>query len=282
MGRSIRFFTAGTGTNSSCVGGKGMFGRRSSTSAQSDGTALRLRSLPLKDGSDSLRICASSASTASTGESSSHSHGDLSATSPLCTTAKENGSLSQRLMVRMNGESWNVSPRRGDLIASLRFPSHRDEMRLYDNSGQSCGVILPSTASPTSADSCFEYTLYSFESSFEKQPPSIKIEGAPSLFLYARIRAERERGTGDCACYNFTCLTETRRQFTADKVVWSTFRSRAFCVRETMANQDSTNAARVTCLTEMDREVLVYPRVDPMLMLGFVAVMEEVVLLSNL
>ena len=49
-----------------------------------------------------------------------------------------------------------------------------------------------------------------------------------------------------------------------------------------MANQDSTNAARVTCLTEMDREVLVYPRVDPMLMLGFVAVMEEVVLLSNL
>jgi hypothetical protein len=158
-------------------------------------------------------------------------------------------------------------------------------MFLYDGNEQSCGVILPSTSSPcrSTTDGCYEYTLYSFEPCSEKQAPAaITIAGTERLFLYARIRAEQVFGMGDCTCYNFTCHTETQRQFTADKVLWSTFQSKAFCVKETTMGQDAANAARITCLTETDREVMVYPRVDPMLVLGFVAVMEEVVLLTNL
>lgn len=108
-----------------------------------------------------------------------------------------------------------------------------------------------------------------------------------------------------------------RRCFVADQIRWSTLQGRAFCIHEerkvephpstpsssveSMMSQSTTTtrpsssssssttitlqrqpAARVTNLHPHERELLVFPAVDPILMMAFLAVMEEVILLSNL
>lgn len=247
------------------------------------------RSASKEESSALLRNSCSSESTVSAGESSSSQSFDeasVASTKPLCATAPESVALSQRLVVHMSHQVWQVRHRRGDPIASLQSPPNRDEMIVHDGNGKECGVIIPTSSSTTRG--CHEYTLYSFEPCFENQKPTITGEpesGIPSFYLCARIGAEPDQGPGKGAgCHRFLCRTRDGRHFAADNILWTTFQSRAFCIRETTKVKGCTgiSAARVTCLTEKDRELIVYHRVDPILMLAFVAVMEEVVLVTNL
>jgi hypothetical protein len=129
--------------------------------------------------------------------------------------------------------------------------------------------------------------------------------------LYATIRAQERRpntttttASTTTGAFSFSCTTHAEgRHFVADHIVWSTLQGRAFCVQEqerddetNTATQEPTNtalllvnekpkrrvAARITHLNAHEREILVYPTVDPLLMMSFLAIMEEVMLLSNL
>lgn len=272
MSRSIRFFS------NNGFDGHRLLGRRRSH-----------RRLPKKehvddDFNDPSLEPFSVTSTASTEESSAQSLDDITLHAPLCPTVQEHPSLTQRVIVRMDRHLWKVSPRRGDTFASLEFPSYRDEMLLYDREGHECGVIIPTPSS--AAKSHCEYTVYTFHPCSADQSPAMQsgVPGVPSFYFHARFCAEQGNSNVDgrsLDCFRFHCYTYDGRHFLADKIVWSTFQSWAFCIKQA---SDSTfrTAARVTCLTTSQRELLVYPRVDPILMVAFVAVMEEVVLVCSL
>lgn len=271
MSRSIRFFT------NNGFDGNRLLGRRRSQ-----------RRLPRKqlgdEDVDPLLQPPSVTSTASTGESSAQTLEDIILKAPLCPTAQEHPSLTQRVNIRMDQHLWKVSPRRGDSFASLEFPPHRDEMLLHDREGRECGVIIPARSS--TAQSHCEYNVYSFHRCSEDQTPVMesRVPGVPSFYFHARFCAEQGNNINDdrnLDCFRFHCYTFDGRHFIADKIVWSTFQSWAFCIKQASESTICT-AARVTCLTTSQREVLVYPQVDPILMVAFVAVMEEVVLVSSL
>lgn len=299
MNRPIRFFmTSGNGFETVHGKSKSKKGRLFRSRVAANVSILGRSSRSVSKEQSSLRTSGSSASasTTSAGESSScQSFEDVKVTTnSLCSSAttRENGSLSRRLMVQMCGDTWKVSPRRGETIASFQFPPHRDEMLLQDRAGRECGVIIPADSSTTRRS--HEYTLYSFKPCFENQEPTIKGDAAndiPSFYLSARICARLDLAVGawkQTSCHSFTCRTQDGRQFTADNILWSSFQSRAFCIKETTVDSRDCstssvcNAARVTCLSDTNRELLVYRGLDPILMLAFVAVMEEIVLVTNL
>ena len=307
MGGSIRFFTGASSSDAPTNGSsrRKKFGLRTRQGLKPTGennstSTFSSPSTPPKKTTKSLTP-SSVASTVSTGgESSSHlSFDDFSASSlspsdppcscSRCRSADGNDSLSRRLIVQMTEELWTASPRQGEPVALIRFPRERDEIVLLRADGESWGVILPTLAE----NGGYEYEVYAFEPCARRQDDlttcPVQISSSPA-FLYARIYAKKQLGTGDCPCFDFTCQMSNRR-YTADKILWSTFQSRAFCIKEITStaiqrNRSATlltaSAARITCLSPTSREVLVYPTVDPMLMIAFVAVMEEVVLVSNL
>jgi hypothetical protein len=272
MSRSIRFFSNNTFDGNRLLGKRrshGRFPRKQLGDELEEGPLLKP---------------SSATSNASTGESSEQTLDDIILKAPLCPTAQEHPSLTQRVIVRMDRHLWKMSPRRGDSMASLEFPPHRDEMLLHDSNGHECGVIIP-TRSSTAQSHC-EYNVYSFHRCSEDQSPAMesRVPGVPSFYFHARFCAEPSNSNVDDSnldCFRFHCYTYDGRHFIADKILWTTFQSWAFCIKQVV---DSTvrTAARVTCLTTSQREVLVYPRVDPILMVAFVSVMEEVVLVSSL
>lgn len=277
MSRSLRFFT----TSSSVFDAHKLLGRRRSAVSSSALPSRKATRSPCKEPENDSRqkehAVGSTTSSDFTGESSTTSLDDISVTVALCPTAQEHQSLSQRLIVRMDQNAWNVSTRKGEPLASLQSPPHRDEMILHDNNGQECGVIIPTRSSV--ARGKFEYNVYTFQPTSPHQTPAMEsnVLGVPSFYLYARFRAEQDAHDS----FRFYCSTQRGKCFQADKIVWSTFQSWAFCIKEIMTSTPVT-AARVTCLSDSERELLIYSRVDPLLMVAFVAVMEEVVLVSSL
>lgn len=214
-------------------------------------------------------------------DDSSYSGDDISVASSLHTLASEKGLSSQRLHVAISDKVWTVTSRRGDSIATLKFPEFQDEMLLYNSEGQVQGIILQTNLTSPSlegeCDGCFEYNIFALEPCYQNQTPTGNPQlGLPSLYFCARIEGN------EVGCmHQFSCHTSTGREFVTDKVMWSTLTTRAFCIKEKVQSI-SRSAARVTCLGENLRELVVYPRVDPTLILGFMAIMEEILLVSNL
>lgn len=165
----------------------------------------------------------------------------------------------------------------------LNFLPYRDEMILQNAEGDMCGVVLQNKA-PLGFGGRFQYTLYSLAPLHHSQEePKI-----PGLYFCARITGyfeEEDQEDGTASHHYFSCQTFTNRTFTVDRARWSTFQKRAFCIKEktTKAPTGVSNVARVTCLPETGtKELMVYPEVDPMIIVAFLAVMEEVLLVNNL
>lgn len=212
---------------------------------------------------------------------SSHLGEDTStATTSLCSSLLADGSASQRLQIEMSDECWKISKRstKGSSM-TIRFPKERDEkMVVLDEDDQVCAVVIQNSLFSGSLIDKYDYSMYTVIPLYEGQPPAIE-EASLLLYSFARIQGERATNAGYFHCHRFSCRTESGQEFAVDKVVYSMLHCRAFCIRD--AATEST-VARITCLSEKLREILIYPKTDPALLLGFLAIMEEVMLLCNL
>jgi hypothetical protein len=197
--------------------------------------------------------------------------------------------------------SWKMFSKKKDtttsvLLASLDTSKDHDTMILNDHTPGGhcyCAIILPTTTT-----SAYEYKIQ------YRAPCPLDLD-LPVEADYATIRAQAttkpsstttttpsSSSSSSSSSFQFSCTTNTGRHFVADQILWSTLQGRAFCIHEqeqpwdvTTATTSTTlkkRAARITNVTAQEREILVYPTVDPLLMMAFLAVMEEVILISNL